>query len=244
MGAPHRGAGGLQLQDDSRGVLELAGGSVAARVPVEGTALTPCSRGDPCFGLRDWAQAGRGQGLELGGGGGAQGGLPTGAQLLLLLLDDELLLLLRWWLRLHRLRRLLHELGGLQRGIGCEDSNGDRDPPSSPVPQPQGTHPQEAAAHSVFVPSGALGQSALLLLLMWEAALRLSRGKGGRSQILGAMPVQHPRLLHSMSPLAHTLTAPAPCTPQDSGILWVLRPSWAGPLPVRGWTHKVPNTGM
>lgn len=123
--APHRGAGGLQLQDDGRGVLELAGGSVAAGVAVGGAALTPSSLGDPGFGLRGRARAGRGKGLELGGGGGARGRLPTGCQLLLL--DDKLLLLLR--LRLHRLRRLLQELGGLQRGVGCGDNDGGQGPP-------------------------------------------------------------------------------------------------------------------
>lgn len=213
LGAPHRGAGGLQLQDDSRGVLELAGGSVAARVPVGGATLAPCSLGDPCFGLGGWARAGRGQGLELGGGGGARGGLPTGAQLLLLL-DDELLLLLRWWLRLHRLRRLLQELGGLQWGIGCEDSNGDRDLPSSPAPQPQGPHPQDP-------PLG--GCCSLCTCSLWcprTISFALAADVGscaqavpGGSPILGAMPVQHPRLQHSMeSPGSHP-HCPSPLHP-------------------------------
>lgn len=153
LGAPHRGAGGLQLQDDSRGMLELAGDSMAARVPIGGATLAPCSLGGPCFGLGGWARAGRGQRLELGDGGGARRGLPTGAQLLLLLLDDKLLLLLRRRLRLHRLRRLLQELGGLQRGIGCGDSKGEEIPPHHQHLSPKGPTPriplQEAAAHCI-----------------------------------------------------------------------------------------------
>lgn len=98
---------------------------MAAGVAVGGAALTPSSLGDPGFGLRGRARAGRGKGLELGGGGGARGRLPTGCQLLLL--DDKLLLLLR--LRLHRLRWLLQELGGLQRGVGCGDNDGGQGPP-------------------------------------------------------------------------------------------------------------------
>ena len=66
--------------------------------------------------------------MELGGSRGSRGGLPAGCQLLLLLLlllllDEELLL------RLHWLRRLLQELGGLQRGVGCGDSDGGQGPP-------------------------------------------------------------------------------------------------------------------
>lgn len=156
---------------------------MAARVPVVGATLAPCSLRGPCFGLGGWARAGREQRLELGDGGGARRGLPTGAQLLLLLLllDDKLLLLLRRRLWLHRLRRLLQELGGLQRGIGCGDSKGDRDPPSSPAPQPQGTHPQDSPLGGCcslylfpLVPSD--NQLCQLPLLMWEAALRLSQG--------------------------------------------------------------------
>lgn len=131
---PHRGAGGLQLQDDGGGVLELAGRGMAGGVPVGGAALAPRSLGKPRFGLGGRAGAGGGEGLELGGSGGrgGRGGLPAGGQLLLLL-DDKLLLLRRR----HRLRRLLQELGGLQRGVGCGDSDrGQGPPPSSAVPQP------------------------------------------------------------------------------------------------------------
>lgn len=81
--------------------------------------------------------------MELGGGGGAQGGLPARRQLLLLLLDDELWLR---WLRLHRLRRrwLLQELGGLQRGVGCRDSDGGQGPPPHHRHlTPKGLHPQD-----------------------------------------------------------------------------------------------------
>lgn len=213
LGAPHRGAGGLQLQDDSRGVLELAGGSVAAGVPVGGAALTPRSLGDPCFGLGSWAGAGGGQGLELGGGGGARGGLPTGAQLLLLLLDDELLLLLllRRWLRLHRLRRLLQELGGLQRGIGCGDSDGDRDPPSPPALRepPPGSPSRRLLLTLDLFPLVPLDSQ--LCQLLGGAALRLSQGGG--PQFWEPRQCSTPGSSIPWSPLAYTLTAPVPCTP-------------------------------
>ena len=85
--------------------------------------------------------------MELGGGGGARGGLPAGRQLLLLLLlllDDEVLLLR---LRLHRLRRLLQELGGLQWGVGCGDSDGGQGPPPCHRHlSPDGPHPQDPSS--------------------------------------------------------------------------------------------------